>query len=349
MRLKTRVRLLLVVSVAMLIAAAPPTVLADPPEAVSSFEYSSNMHPLGISERENTISPFTANSDLAFWGKVAVHGNYDGFRLVDITEPDNPVEILDYRECAGNQGDVIVWGNVLVRSWNSAAPTVPPFATCDGEEILPGVFGGWEGLHVFDISNPTDPDLVASIETECGSHTATGVPDLANNRLLVYNNPSSSLCPGIDIVEVPLDDPATSSYLRFEPAGRSCHDSGVILGDAMRAACAGGNGFTTWTLDPAEGGSLEDPLQTNSVVVPGVTIGHSAALQLGRRCPDLRSRARRGRTGPLPGDEQRDRQEPVLLRRRDRRPAGIGALPSTPDRRGELHLAQLQRRPNRPT
>ncbi len=104
--------------------------------------------------------------------------------------PDNPVQLLDYRECAGNQGDVIVWGNILVRSWNSPAPAG---ATCDGEPVLPGVFpGGWEGVHVFDISNLNDPDLVASVETECGSHTATAVPDPANNRLLVYNTPPAA-------------------------------------------------------------------------------------------------------------------------------------------------------------
>ena len=194
--------------------------------------------------------------------------------MIDISSPANPREILEYRDCR-NQGDVVVWDNILVRSWNSPAPAS---ATCDGEPVLPGVFGAWEGLHVFDISDPTDPDLVASIETECGSHTASGVPDLANGRLLIYNSPSSGACPGLDIVEVPLDDPADASYLRFEPSGRSCHDTGVILGDAMMAACAGGNGFTVWSLDPADGGSLVDPAQLYSQPVAGVTIGHTAAF-----------------------------------------------------------------------
>jgi hypothetical protein len=252
-------------------------VLASPVgDAVSTFAYTQNMHPLGFSARESTTSPFTANSDIAFWGNYAYQGNYDGFRIIDISSPANPVEVMDYRECFGDQGDVIVWDNILVRSWNSPAPAG---RTCDGEPVLPGVFpGGWEGLHIFDISNPTDPDLVASIETECGSHTATGVPDLANDRLLVYNNPSSGACPGIDIVEVPLSDPASASYLRFEPAGRSCHDSGVILGDVNLAACAGGNGFTVCSLDAADGGSLEDPMQLYSRSITGVTIGHSASF-----------------------------------------------------------------------
>lgn len=265
--------LLLMALVMMPLSATALTPLED---AVSTFAYTQNMHPMGFSTRENTVSPFTANSDIAFWGNFAYHGNYDGFRIVDISEPDNPIEVLDYRDCAGNQGDVIVWDNILVRSWNSPAPAG---ATCDGEPVLPGVFpGGWEGLHVFDISDPTDPDLVASIETQCGSHTATGVPDLANDRLLVYNNPSSGACPGIDIVEIPLSDPATASYMRFEPAGRSCHDTGVILGEVNLTACAGGNGFTVWSMDAASGGSLEDPMQLYSRVVTGVTIGHSASF-----------------------------------------------------------------------
>jgi hypothetical protein len=268
------VRLLVAAVVTAL--ALPLAGAARPIDAVSTFSYSQNMHPLGFSPRANTISPFTANSDLAFWGRTAYQGNYDGFRIIDISAPANPREILDYRDCAGNQGDVIVWGTVLVRSWNSPAP---PGATCDGEPLPASTFpGGWEGLHVFDISNPADPDLVASIETECGSHTATGVPDLANGRLLVYNSPSSSACPGIDIVSVPLASPWASAYLRFEPAGRSCHDTGVILGDAMLAACAGGNGFTVWSLDPADGGSLTDPALLYSQPVAGVTIGHSAAF-----------------------------------------------------------------------
>jgi len=268
--------LLLAVAAAPIGIAASAVSAATPiGEAVSTFATTQNMHPLGFSHRENTASPFTANSDIAFWGNYAYQGNYDGFRIIDISAPANPVEVLDYRECAGNQGDVIVWGNILVRSWNSPAPAG---ATCDGEPVLPGVFGNWEGLHVFDISDPADPDLVASIETECGSHTATGVPDPENDRLLIYNSPSSGACPGIDIIAVPLSNPGGASYLRFEPAGRSCHDTGVILGEVKMAACAGGNGFTVWSMDLASGGSLEDPMQLYSRTISGVTIGHSASF-----------------------------------------------------------------------
>ena len=260
--------------------ALPLSGAAGPFDAVSTYTYSQNMHPLGYSPRANTTDPFTANSDLAFWGDRAYQGNYDGFRIIDISSPANPRELIDYRDCAGNQGDVIIWGTILVRSWNSAAPAG---ATCDGDPVLPGVFpGGWEGLHVFDVSDPTNPDLIASVETRCGSHTATGVPDLANGRLLVYNNPSSGECPGIDIVSVPLANPTAASYVRFEPAGRSCHDSSVILGDAMLAACAGsgtaGPGLTVWSVGGTAGGSLTDPAELYQVNVSNTTTGHTAAF-----------------------------------------------------------------------
>jgi hypothetical protein len=38
----------------------------------------------------------------------------------------------------------------------------------------------------------------------CGSHTATGVPDLENDRLLVYNQTSGGPCYFFDILDVPL-------------------------------------------------------------------------------------------------------------------------------------------------
>jgi hypothetical protein len=82
------------------------------------------------------------------------------------------------QECFGDPGGVVVDGNILVRSWNSFAPAG---TTCDGDPVPVEV----EGLHVFDISDPTNPDLVASVETECGSHTATVAPDLANDRLIL--------------------------------------------------------------------------------------------------------------------------------------------------------------------
>src|SRR5262245_393584 len=197
-RRSARLALTAAFAAGILVVANPAS--AEPIEdAVTTFDHSQNMHPMGFSARENTETPFTANSDIAFWDKLAVHGNYDGFRLVDITEPDNPVELVDYRGCAGNQGDVLIWQNLVVRSWNSPAPAG---ATCGGQPVA----AGFEGLHIFDIADRTNPQLLASVTMNaatlpmrgCGSHTATLVPDVANGAVYVYNSASSGLCPGID-------------------------------------------------------------------------------------------------------------------------------------------------------
>ncbi len=231
-----------------------------------------NLHPMGhIVEPASLINPAIGNpnihTDIAFWGKLAYQGSWLGFNIRDISAPGNPKQV-SFTSCTGNQGDMIIWDNVLVRSWNSLASVG---ATCDGIPV-PEDF---EGLHIFDVSDKSDPVLVSSVALPCGSHTATGVPDLDNDRLLVYNS-SSGPCLGIDIVEVPLANPAAAAFVRTEPASRDCHDTGVILGDVMMAACAGDDGFTTWTL--AGPGSLIDPFELLDVSVPDVGIGHSAAF-----------------------------------------------------------------------
>jgi hypothetical protein len=235
-----------------------------------------NLHPKGhIEEPASLLNPAVGNpdihTDIAFWGNLAFQGNWDGFNIRDISDPDNPSQV-SRTFCDGDQGDIVVWDNVLVRSWNTN--TAPSGRTCDGQAVAPG----FEGLHVFDISDLSDPDLVASVDLPLGSHTATGVPDLENDRLLIYNSASSGANPGIDIVQVPLSAPENAAFVRFEPAGRSCHDIGVILGDEMKAACAGGDGWTLWSLQPGDGATLTDPVQTHSQVVPTVTIGHTAAF-----------------------------------------------------------------------
>ncbi|HSK16816.1 MAG TPA: hypothetical protein VK915_11685 [Gaiellaceae bacterium] len=279
-----KLRLLLACAV-VLFATVPLTASAVPPaaaEATASFEYSQNMHPLGFSPREIPLANAepgagSFNSDLAFWGNTAVQGTYAGFRLIDVSAPAQPREIINWEECnsrnntQGNQGDIVIWGDILVRSWNSPAPSGG--SMCGDMPVAPGE----EGVHIIDISDPTNPDVIAFVDLPCGSHTDTGVPDLANDRLILYSNPSGGVCPWIDIVEVPLSDPANPVYHGPLLGGRPCHDTGVILGDAMHMGCAGGNGFTLWTIDPADGASLTSPIQTASVSIPGVTIGHTAA------------------------------------------------------------------------
>ena len=296
----------------------PLTAGAQPPdvtEATSTFEYTKNMHPLGYSAREIPLANAepgagSFNSDLAFWGDTAVQGTYAGFRLVDISSPAKPREIINWEDCAsrfnsqGNQGDVIIWDNLIIRSWNSGTPSTG--SHCGDWQMNPGE----EGVHVIDISDPLNPEVVAFVDLLCGSHTETLVPDLDNDRLLVYSNSSAGTflgggqppdphqpdsCRGFDIVDVPLSDPSAASFLRFVPAGdptesaemhHPCHDTSVILGDANLVACAGsgsvgnveGPGVAVYTIDPAEGGSKDNPKFLYYKVTGGISLGHSASF-----------------------------------------------------------------------
>jgi hypothetical protein len=338
------IRMLAIVCTFVLAAVTVPlSASAQVADATSTFTYTKNMHPLGYSPRvvptDNTVpGSGVFNSDLAFWGRTAVQGTYAGFRLIDIADPEDPEEIINWTECAsptntvGNQGDVIVWGDLIIRSWNSGtpAPRYPEGHPMAGQTIpvtdparftTPGAFcGDWpmfrepaapplpergqEGVHIIDISDPLNPDVIGFVDTPCGSHTETLVPDLENGRLLVYSNSSANTtfgdptpgelplnCRGIDIIEVPLDDPASASYLRFEPAGdpdedlehrHSCHDTAVILGAVNLVACSGaggpGNGASVYTIDPALGGSKEDPKWLYHKVTGGISLGHSASF-----------------------------------------------------------------------
>lgn len=272
--MKHRTRLLTAAAAAVLVAASPGVAAADhgdrPAERLQALGHSPHAATfLGEPDGVRHV-----NSDLAFWGDLAFNGNYDGFRVIDISSPREPREIVHQR-CNGDQGDVFVWDDVLVRSWNSKKPEA---RLCDGQ-VVPA---GFEGVHVFDVSDPVDPVLVGAVELPCGSHTLTGARD--GDRLIVYSNNSSSTgCTGgdpagdfIDVLQVPLDDPAGASLLRREPLegpltaiATGCHDAGLILGEANLLACASADAINVFDVGN-QGGSLADPEFLFTVTEPGV-------------------------------------------------------------------------------
>ncbi|MGH3658583.1 MAG: hypothetical protein ACRDUA_18155, partial [Micromonosporaceae bacterium] len=152
----------------------------------------------------------------------------------------------------------------------------------------------WEGVHVFDISNLADPQLVASVELPCGSHTLT-VAGTSDNRLVVYSNNSSSSGCGVgldlagqnalgdfmDVIAVPLANPAGASLINraalagpADPTVRSgCHDAGVIRGDVNLAVCASADTTNVFSIGAPRGGSIEAPRFLYTIQEPGVD-GH---------------------------------------------------------------------------
>jgi hypothetical protein len=224
------------------------------------------------------------NTDIAFWGDLAIQGNWDGFSIRDISDADNPTTV-SRAFCDGNQGDIVVYEDIVVRAWNTPAGTAGPFGaglTCGGQAVP----AGFEGMHVFDISDLEDPELVADVELSaragadafgCGSHTITAVPDLENDRLIIYNQTSGGPCPFIGMVEVPLDAPEDAKWIGNIPlehlgATHATHDTGVILGDVNLLATASHDTAHVFDIGENEfpGGSLTDPVLLYTVQEPGV-------------------------------------------------------------------------------
>ena len=239
-----------------------------------------NMHALGHSPDFGSFllpdGQRDANSDLAFWGNRVFIGDYDGFRITR-TAPGNPKEISRTR-CNGDQGDIVVWEDILVRSWNTKRSEP---RNCDGRTVAPG----FEGVHIFDISDVEDPDLVGELRLPCGSHTVT-IAGVSGPNLIVYSDNSSGAgCDGgaangdfMDVIAVPLADPGAAFLLRREPLDGptnpavtpGCHDAGVIRGDVNLAVCASADTTNVFSIGAPRGGTLEDPQFLYSIREPGV-------------------------------------------------------------------------------
>jgi hypothetical protein len=239
------------------------------------------------------------NSDLAFWGRLAYAGHYEGFQIIDVANPRKP-EVLSDFACPGSQHDVSVWQNLLFVSVESPRES----ADCDSEPMAPG----FEGIRIFDVSNPRSPALIAGVPTDCGSHTHTLVPDMRNRRVLLYvasytssplaESPYGNVCARyeadgvtpahnkISVVEVPLRNPGTASVVsepRFEQKPyrtdwTGCHDITVFPEKEIAGAACMGEGQIWDISDP------EHPETIGRVFNPNVEFWHSATFsQDGRR------------------------------------------------------------------
>jgi hypothetical protein len=266
----------------------------------STSGQSSNFEMVGSVERTKPLS--TRNSDLAFWGRLAFAGHYEGFQILDVGDPRNPEQLVDYA-CPGSQHDVSVWQNLLFVS----VETPRTSEACDST-AQPSGTPGFEGIRIFDVSNPRSPELIKGVPTDCGSHTHTLVPDVRNRRVLLYVAsytagplpPSSygneckrweadGVTPAhnkISVVEVPLRNPASASVVSeprfpqkvYRDGWTGCHDITVFMDlDIAGAACMGEGQI--WDIsDP------ENPETIGRVFNPNVEFWHSAAFsQDGRR------------------------------------------------------------------
>src|SRR5690606_8688343 len=93
-------------------------------------------------------------------------------------------QIVSQVFCPGGQGDVTISpdGDLLFLSvdyerTDNTCASQPANAT--DERV-------WEGIRIFDVSDPLNPEYVRAIRTSCGSHTHTLVPDKAGESVFLY-------------------------------------------------------------------------------------------------------------------------------------------------------------------
>jgi hypothetical protein len=220
-----------------------------------------------------------AGSDLAFQNDLLVAGTYEGLGFFRILEDKPYVKQLSFHNCPASQGDVSVWGDLVVVSVDSTSSNSGKSAVCnntnDSQEK--------EGLRLVDISNPRSPRQVGFVETDCGSHTHTVVPgDKDTLYAYVLSYPLGAQTEScnvvthrkISVVEIPLGDPAKAKVATTPEVTTTigCHDVTVFPAkDLAAAAC----------ITEAQMWNIKNPRKPEiiaRVFNPAVNIWHSAAV-----------------------------------------------------------------------
>ena len=257
---------------------------AAPAAAPAPFPASQGIRRIGHSPRSATTATgerinSATNSDLAFWGGYAFQGSYDGFRVVDISDPRSPKQVAQVN-CSGTQGDVMVWNKILIRATDQsrALPNNDLKRACEGGPAgeSPATFRGLQIFQADDWTQVTTANLVAAVRLECGSHTHTMAPDWPRNRLIVYSSGGCNVGPAgrIVAVEIPVDSPQVARVVNNNiPAGlRGCHD--VFVNMALKrliGACR--PKAIVWDIsDPA------NPVELMQLTHPEIGGWHSAAI-----------------------------------------------------------------------
>ncbi|MFI2651169.1 LVIVD repeat-containing protein [Micromonospora fulviviridis] len=225
----------------LLVGVLPGTASAAPPDpriglgagwldaqsAISNLEHLAHRDkPAGFVDPANPGNGAYYASDLAFGGKYAFLGNYNGFNIVDVSKPADPALVTSV-VCPGGQGDLSVHGNLLFMSVEESRGRVD----CGTN---PNVGIRFQGIRVFDIRDVLNPVQVAAVQLCRGSHTHTVVTDPKDaNNIYVYvsgttsvrpattmegcnNNPATGENPSrwrIDVIKVPVAAPAQAAVV----------------------------------------------------------------------------------------------------------------------------------------
>ena len=258
-------------------------VAAEPSPTVGLSGTALDVNQIGSSKNiehvSNTpaVGPFAApgafGTDIAFQDDKAFVGNYNGFTIYDISDPTAPTTLSQVL-CPGSQNDVTVSGDLLYLSTDSNRSD----SSCSSTAISTTIGAGWEGIKIFDVSDPTDPEYLKAVETKCGSHTNTLVPGDSSDYIYVSSYGPRADFPDcqpphdlVSIVKVPHDAPTTASVVAtpvlFPDGGNTntagCHDITAYPSKGIAAGACMGDGVIMDISDPEKPAVIETVRDTN--------------------------------------------------------------------------------------
>ena len=156
------------------------------------------------------------NSDLAFYRDYAIQGNYNGYAVWDISDPESPDLEVTY-VCPASQSDVSFYGDLLFVSGEGLGGRVD----CGTQGVPEPVSQDrLRGIRIFDVSDIANPEYVANVQTCRGSHTHTVVTDPNDDEnVYIYVSGSSRVRSGEELpgcVGVPFEDDPNTALFRIE-------------------------------------------------------------------------------------------------------------------------------------
>tara|TARA_R110002096_G_scaffold170131_11_gene342271 strand:- start:13274 stop:15292 length:2019 start_codon:yes stop_codon:yes gene_type:complete len=156
------------------------------------------------------------NSDLAFKGKYAIQGNYNGVIIWDISNPAEPKVVREYI-CPASQSDVSVYENLMFVSGEGSTGRLD----CGTEGVDKAVSKErLRGIRIFDITDIENPKYISNVQTCRGSHTHSVLKDPNDNEnVYVYVSGSAGVRPDEELPGCsdaqPEEDP-NSALFRIE-------------------------------------------------------------------------------------------------------------------------------------
>ena len=225
-------------------------------------------------------------SDLAFKKRLMVAGSYQGPSMWKIYQRKPYLKQIGFMNCPGGQGDVTIYGDHLFVLVDSArvGPTCSAEDTAAAPASQANAGEGWEGLHIFDISDPTRPKEVGSVDMPCGSHTNTMLPGKTKSYIYIQSYPLHAPYADcnvethrkVQIVEFPNSDPSKAKLLEdsidVSPM-IGCHEMTTFPKmNLMFGACI--NESRVWDIS-------KDPTKPELIATiqnPDIQIHHSTAV-----------------------------------------------------------------------